>query len=138
MQRRRITLDTNIYISAFIFDGVCESLLIEILDKPSVFEVVTSKYIIRELNSKMKEKLTGRDSYIEALTNHIVENTLCIELRDTPKVWTYAPDNFIIQTAIESKSELLITGDEKHLLPLKIIEGVKIIRPRDFLNTMSS
>ena len=45
-------------------------------------------------------------------------------------------DNMILETAIIGKARYLVTGDRKHLLPLKIYRMVRILEPSDFLNVM--
>ena len=41
-------------------------------------------------------------------------------------------DNKIIECALESKAKYIISYD-KHLLKLKEYEGIKIVRPEDFI-----
>ena len=43
------------------------------------------------------------------------------------------PDNKFLQCAVEAKADYLISGDNKHLLPLKNFQGIKIITPGEFL-----
>ena len=45
-------------------------------------------------------------------------------------------DNKIIECAIASNSDYIITYDKKHLLILKEYEGIKIITPEDFLKIL--
>jgi predicted nucleic acid-binding protein len=42
-------------------------------------------------------------------------------------------DNRILECAIEGRVQYLISGDRKHLLPLKEYQGAKILSPAEFL-----
>ncbi len=46
-------------------------------------------------------------------------------------------DNRILECALAVGAEFLVTGDEKHLLPLGPFRGVSIIRLRDFVAMLS-
>ena len=43
-------------------------------------------------------------------------------------------DNKILECASEAKADYIITYDQKHLIPIKEFEGIKIILPKDFLS----
>ena len=45
-------------------------------------------------------------------------------------------DNMFLAAALEGEATHLVTGDEKHLLPLKQYHGVTIVRPALFLATL--
>ncbi len=42
-------------------------------------------------------------------------------------------DDMVIECAIKSKADYIISGDKKHLLPLREYEGIPILSPSDFL-----
>ena len=42
-------------------------------------------------------------------------------------------DNRILECAVEARADYLITGDTKHLLPLKRFKGVRIVLSDEFL-----
>lgn len=42
-------------------------------------------------------------------------------------------DNWVLAAAIEGGADYVVTGDKKHLLPLKSYQGVDIINPAEFL-----
>ena len=47
---------------------------------------------------------------------------------------SYDPDNRIIECAIAGKATLIISGDKKHLQPLKEYQGILIVGPNEFLD----
>ncbi len=45
-------------------------------------------------------------------------------------------DNRILECAVEAGAQYIISGDKRHLLPLKEYQGIKILSPSDFLGVM--
>ena len=43
-------------------------------------------------------------------------------------------DTVVLQAAIEGYATHIVTGDKKHLLPLKAYQGIPIVTPQDFLS----
>lgn len=43
-------------------------------------------------------------------------------------------DNRILECAISAKADYLITGDKKHILPLRKVGKTMIVSPAEFLN----
>jgi len=46
-------------------------------------------------------------------------------------------DNLILECAIWGDANFLVTGDKAHLLPLDPFRGIRIVRPRQFLETFT-
>ena len=54
-----------------------------------------------------------------------------------PNVIQHDPaDNHILACAISGKADVIVSGDKRHLLPLKEYEFIPIIRPVDFLRML--
>jgi predicted nucleic acid-binding protein len=43
-------------------------------------------------------------------------------------------DNRILECALESKVDYLISGDKRHILPLKEFKGIRIVSVSEFLD----
>ena len=127
-----VTLDTNILVSAFISKGkeyrilrlvklgkIKLSLSLEILKE---FKEVISRpkfgFSQEQINKATKELLSISEILITSSKLEIV--------KEDPD------DNKIIECAFESKSDYIITYDI-YLLKLKEYNGIKIIKPEDFL-----
>ena len=46
---------------------------------------------------------------------------------------TIEADNRILECAIEANADYIVTGDHKHLQPLKEFQGITILSPAQFL-----
>jgi predicted nucleic acid-binding protein len=73
-------------------------------------------------------------SEIEAFYAIILETAALIEPAFTLDIIDSDPgDNRILKCAVAAACDYIITGD-KHLLSLKIFEGISIITPEDFIS----
>ncbi|MBI2044757.1 putative toxin-antitoxin system toxin component, PIN family [Candidatus Pacearchaeota archaeon] len=114
----KITADTNFFISATQWgNSVAHKLLIKLLEKN--VEIFTTKEILDEF----VEVLQRDFNYIQEETNKILEKILAFVnlVEPTEKINIIKDDiddNKVLECAIESKSEHIVTYD-KHLLNLK-------------------
>lgn len=127
----KVCLDSNIFISALLFDGKPEEILF--LASDGKIEILVSPAILDEV----KKNLTQKFSRSEADTKKLVKSIISISHVIVPKIKIttvgYPPDNKILEVALEGKVNCIITGDKKHLLPLKEFKGIPIITPVQFL-----
>ena len=47
---------------------------------------------------------------------------------------TNPADTVVLQAAVEGHATHIVTGDKKHLLPLKEFQGIAILPPQDYLS----
>jgi predicted nucleic acid-binding protein len=45
-------------------------------------------------------------------------------------------DNRILECALQAKAQYLVSGDRRHLLPLRKFQGVSIVSPSEFLELL--
>src|SRR5262249_977168 len=133
--RLRAVVDTNVYISAFLYP-----------DRP-VFQVIlaasrgryhllTSPAILREVGKVMREDLGWEEqvriAHLKTLTKaaEIVTPATTLEIiKEDPA------DNRILECAVDGRADLIVSGDQ-HLRRLKAYQGIPIVRPVDFLRTL--
>lgn len=128
----KIVCDSNIIISALlcpgglpdkIFRGVISSrfqnyISSEILSE--ILRILHVKFKLKKEENEIVQKLiTGSSKMV-----YPVERLKIIKSDDA--------DNRVLECALSAKVDYLITGDKKHLLPLKKIKGIRIVSPRDF------
>jgi len=133
---KRITVDTNILISATFWHGDSE----KIIDKAENKEVtlVLSKEILEEYNQvleyeEIKEKIKNKNLEMKKAMLKIGTISEIVEVNSKVDAVKEDPDdNKIIECAIDGNSEYIITKD-RHLLKLKEHKGIKILTPEEFL-----
>lgn len=132
----KITLDTNVLISATFWHGTSEEIIAKAENKE--IELILSKDIIqeftevlqyKEMKDKIRDKNLDFNRPVEKIINiaTIVEPSMKLDhVKDDPD------DNIILECAKEGKVDYIISKD-KHLLKLKEFEGIPIIEPEEFI-----
>ena len=124
-------LDTNVIISAAIFDGKPEQVLK--LAQEGKIHLVISAAILSEARRVLTFKFNRDETEIKRLVKWLVAVGKVVEPKRKIRKVTYAPDNRILECAVEGKVDFIVSGDKKHLLPLSEFEGIKIITASQLL-----
>ena len=119
----RLVLDTNVIISALVFDGLPEKLLISTLS--GAHELVLSQYIIGETTRILESRFEVHPTNLNLLQQLLHESEV-VYFEPFLHVITDEPDNRILETAIKGGATYLVTGD-KLILSLGRYDSVKII-----------
>lgn len=132
MTKFSVVLDTNVYLSGIIFGGNARHILDLIIERK--ITAVTSPAILLEISEKLDNKFKwGKNQIIVtvktiAKTANVVVPRIKIDVVKSDK-----NDNKIIEAAVESEANYIITGD-KHLLQIKKYQKIKIVSPSPFLS----
>ncbi len=129
--RPRLVVDTNVFVSGLIsqsgspgriLQGIRNKHLIHLVSDPMVEEY------LRVLNYPRIRKFKQiTDTFIADIAAYLVYQTQWIEI-----VWKIArsqdrDDNIFLETAVDGRADLLVTGDKADLLSLRAIEGIPIV-----------
>ena len=131
----RITIDTNVIVSALVFGGNSKAIIGKLIK--SEFVAYTSPQLISELLEILLQKFNFSDEMIKKVEMqinslfHIVYPTVEINIaRDRD-------DNRVLEVAEESESSIIVTGD-KDLLSLKVYKNIIIMNPKVFLEIIGN
>src|ERR1700679_1697412 len=123
----RITADSNIFISGLKFAGtprrilnLAESGAIHLAVSDDILDEVT-RVLRREKFGWPQPEIDRALAQISLFTEHVEPKQRIDAITEDPT------DNRIIECAVASRSEYLVTGDD-HLLKLRQFGGTKIIR----------
>lgn len=130
----RIVLDTNVIISALLFDGAPERLVRRLLG--GEHQLVTSSFIIAETARILTAKF-GISPRTVKLLQQLLSSSEEVYFEPYLQVVSDEPDNRILETALTGNADYLVTGD-KLLLGLKQFEAVKIVTISQCLQKLSS
>jgi putative PIN family toxin of toxin-antitoxin system len=132
---RSVTLDSNIYVSAFHFGGKPMTVLQAGLE--GEIDIAVSRAIIDETLRVLREKFAWPDSDLRDAEAAILAAAYLVSPTETLDVVKADPtDNRILECAVASDSETLVTGDA-HLLSLGSFRGIEIMRVGEFLQRRS-
>jgi len=128
----KIVLDTNVFISGIFFSGPPSQILRAWKNKR--LQIILSQDILIEYQ-RVAESLTLQYPSIDILP--IIELvTVHGQFVDTKNVDITVcedpDDNKFIECAIASDTKIIVSGD-KHLLKIKGFKGIKVHKPREFV-----
>lgn len=127
----RVVLDTNVFISAILTSGPSRKVL-EMARKGNI-ELSVSEAILGEIERILRLKLRRADWEVEAILRGVRDISAFVSPRHRLSVIIEDDsDNRILECAVEAKADYIVSGDERHLLPLNEFRGIRILRPGEF------
>jgi putative PIN family toxin of toxin-antitoxin system len=127
---QRVTLDTNIYVSALNFGGKPAQLLG--MAQAGAIRIDISDAIMAELMRVLREDFAWDGYRLHFMRQRLLEIASRVTPTRTLKVVDDPDDDRILECAVEAGSEFIVTND-KAILRLGEYGGIKIIRVVDFL-----
>ncbi len=128
----RAVFDTNILISAVISRNGSPFKCLAIARRGLV-ESITCAEILDEFMEKLVDKVSRTQEQADALVKDVNGFSRVVAITDESKVVQADPDDDkIIECAVVSKATHVVTGDARHLLPLKAYRDISIISAADF------
>jgi len=129
----KVVADTNVYISAILFGGKPERL--RVLARERRITLLVSEDILAEIALILKRKFDWPDTQID----YTLEGLRAITTLTTPReqlniIADHEPDNRFLECAVEGKADFIVSGDKRHLLPVKEFRGIRIITVGAFLD----
>lgn len=135
MDETKVVLDTNVLVSSLLKSESKARQIYRLVLRGKI-KLYISKPLLSELERvleypKFKIERLQRQVFLKNLTRIgiLIHPTQKIDLiKEDP------PGNRFLECAVTAGVDYLVSGDSKHLLPLKNFQGVKIITPSAFWN----
>ena len=128
----RVAADTNILISALLFGGTSEQVFLAGLR--GEFQLLSSLSLLKEFEKVLKEKFKLNIHLVREIIEEVMDVAEIVEVSSHIKAISYPDeDNRVLECAIDGKADFIVTGDTRHILPLKEYGGIKILSPSEFL-----
>lgn len=133
----RVVIDANVFVSAALKSHSKPAKIIDLVKEGKV-ALVLSHAILEELRKvfrypKIRKELRLTVSEIDETLAEIAEGAVLTPgnikigaVKDDPD------DNRYLECAMEGQADYIISGD-RHLIKLKVFQGIKIIDPATFL-----
>jgi len=135
MKRKKIVVDTNLWISFLISKNPVP---IEFLLFSKKFDLLFSNHLFEELISVVARDKFQNYFHLEdifELSQRLLAHSYFVETVSKINLSRDEKDNFLLNLAIDGKADFLISGD-KDLLVLKEIENTKILSYIEFATEM--
>jgi putative PIN family toxin of toxin-antitoxin system len=127
----KAVIDTNTFVTGIFWGGYPGKVLQLWRDKR--FMLVVNDSILSEYIRVIDEIASGKDPALaKEWLRYILENAIVIKHPDGLKLCRDPHDDMFINCAVYSKSRFIVSGD-KDLLILKEVEGIPIVKSKDFL-----
>ena len=133
-------IDSNILIGALITRGTPPDRLYQAWLRAEI-ELVTSTAQVAEMVDVLArpriQKFIDADE-AAAIVENIGTRAVIV---DRPPVVNLSPDpkdNPILAAAVAGKADLIVSGDKKHMLALRDVEGIPVVSARDALGRIGN
>lgn len=132
----RVVYDVNVLFSWVGWRGVPYR-CVEAAREIELVESISCEAILNTFAEKLRLKLGFEENQVvDALTDFLSFTTL-ISLPDTiPTVSGDAEDDGVIACAVAAQAEYIVSGDKRHLLPLREYQQTRIVSPAEFLTVI--
>lgn len=132
-----VVFDTNILISALLSVGSKPDLCIN-LARNGEIESVTCTEILGEFQQKLIQKFHYPVADAQGVIDEIVGFSRIVVISNTLQVVESDPkDDMIVECGVIGKASHIVTGDKKHLLPMRRYQNIDIVTATDFLTMFS-
>jgi putative PIN family toxin of toxin-antitoxin system len=131
----KVVLDTNVLVSTLHFGGRPR----EVLDlaRHGHIELVISSFILEETEKVLRENFRWEERILRLTLSRLKAIATMAEASHRITVIKEKDaDNRILECAVAGGADFLVSGDNKHLLPLREFQGIRILRPADFLTLL--
>jgi putative PIN family toxin of toxin-antitoxin system len=138
----RVVLDANVLISAAIRPSGPPGRVVAAFLAEGSFEMVVSPAIIAEVEAalslpKIRKYLREPDEALAWLADLVALADLVTETGLVKGVCRDPDDDAVLGAAVEGRAETIVTGDGD-LLALREHEGIRILMPREFLDSLKA
>ena len=132
----KVVFDTNVVVSACYWRGAPFDCLAAWADGRC--EAVVSPALLAEYDETLEElahEYPDRTpvGWLEALTSAA---TLVFPVERAAGATPDAKDEMVLECALAAEADVIVSGDKKHLLPLRRFRGIPIVSPADFFRSL--
>ena len=131
----KVVLDTNVFVSGIFWTGSSNKIIISW--KQGKFILITSLDTISEIKKVLRDfKIKLPEDMIKEWVDLIIKNSIIVHLKEKMDIVKDDPkDNMFVEAAIAGNADYIVSQD-RHLLKLKEVRGIKIITPEEFIREL--
>ncbi len=124
--------DTNVLISGIAWKGKPFECLE--LARTGVINGATCRELLDELADKLQSKLSfSAEQTLQTLADLLTFLRVVAITGQLKAIPADPDDDKVVECAVVARATHIVTGDRRHLLPLRSFQGIPIISPADFL-----
>ena len=135
-KKSKVVIDNNVFISGLNFAGKPNEVL-ELFIKGEI-EVYISPFILKELERILRKKFEWNEKQLQKILDKIKKKAVIVQAETKISIIkAKEDDNRILECGVDGKVQYIISGDKRHILPLKNFRGIKILSPSEFLGLLN-
>jgi len=131
VQRLRLVIDTNVFVSGLISGAGSPAKILRAIQRKKVVHLVSDPIIEEYLRvleyPRIRKFKKITDAFIADIAAYLIYRTERVELVSAIKLSRDPADDVFLETAVDGRADLLISGDKTDLLSLRVVEGIPII-----------
>lgn len=136
----KVVLDTNVLVSGLIVSQGPSAKILDATQKGEL-ETITSNSLLQELSEVIARphivrKYPRVTEHAESVIDYLRTHSTIVEGKPSQQIIKDDPDDdFVIACALDGKADYIVSGDP-HLLALAQYGKIKILSPRQFVETV--
>lgn len=138
----RLVIDTNVFVSGLISgEGPLARMLRAVREKRAVHLVsdpIVEEYLRVLDYPRIRKFRKITDAFVADIAAYLVYQTERVELRSRIRMSADPDDDVFLDTAVDGRATLLVTGDKTGLLALRKVDGIPIVSPREALERLGA
>jgi len=131
----RLVIDTNVFVSGLISGAGAPARILRAVQGKRAVHLVSDPVVeeyLRVLDYPRIRKFRKiTDAFVADIAAYLVYQTERVELHSRIRMSPDPDDDVFLNTAVDGRATLLVTGDKTDLLALRMIEGVPILSARE-------
>jgi putative PIN family toxin of toxin-antitoxin system len=135
--RPRLVIDTNVFVSGLISGAGSPARILRAVRGKRAVHLVSDPIVeeyLRVLDYPRIRKFKNiTDAFIADIAAYLVYQTERIELQSLIRMSPDPDDDILLNTAVDGRATLLVSGDKTDLLALRTVEGIPIVSAREAL-----
>ncbi len=131
----RLVIDTNIFVSGLISEAGSPARLLRALRDKRAIHLVSDPIVeeyLRVLDYPRIRKFRKiTDAFVADIAAYLIYQTERVEVRSRIRMSPDPDDDAFLNSAVDGRATLLVSGDKTDLLALRSVEGIPIVSARE-------
>jgi putative PIN family toxin of toxin-antitoxin system len=127
----RLVIDTNIFVSGLISESGFPARILRGIQDHRIIHLISDPIIeeyLRVLDYPRIRKFKGiTDEFVANTAAYLVYQTERVELVSTIQLSPDPDDDVFLETAVDGRATMLVTGDKTDLLSIGTVRGIPIL-----------
>jgi putative PIN family toxin of toxin-antitoxin system len=133
--RPRLVIDTNVFVSGLISGAGSPARVLRAVQGKRAVHLVSDPIVeeyLRVLDyARIRKFRKISDAFVADIAAYLVYQTERVELQSRIRISPDPDDDMFLNTAVDGRATLLVTGDKTDLLALGTVEGIPIVSARE-------